>query len=448
MSDYIYRPPPPPPPTPSNSSGGSANRGGYDADSRRDSGGNRGNRGGGARSGGFSRGSGGIGGQWRDSGLGQQYQQFPQQQRQPHPLPHFPPAAHYNPAFVAQQQHQEQYQQYQRQPHQPYQNHYFNNNPIYASPQYQSPPAPPPPSQQQLHNPYLSYSQEHCQSQHPQFLPLKPPQQQQHPPFPAAGWPTHSSYGHFNSPPQPPPRKQQKREHDDKPDMDEATWLSLNGGKLIGTNIAPPETPEEIEAWIAQRKSRFPTAKKIGENLEKKQEVAARAEAEAKRVAAQQKKERDLKSHAIGGKRKRVTADTGDGDDAPLLLMGSDIDNDYDTNASNSDSDDDGAPPEITSSKVKSAVPEPAIQKPDRQGSKKSTGHCRDFLRGECAKGDRCRFRHEKEPVKKKDTKAEEKRTLYQRLVEHDREKENTLMLQVIQYLMDKGQLPEEIWPR
>jgi hypothetical protein len=32
--------------------------------------------------------------------------------------------------------------------------------------------------------------------------------------------------------------------------------------------------------------------------------------------------------------------------------------------------------------------------------------------------------------------------------VEHDREKENTLMLQVIQYLIDKGQLPEETWPR
>ncbi|KAH8145125.1 uncharacterized protein LAJ45_10905 [Morchella importuna] len=267
---------------------------------------------------------------------------------------------------------------------------------------------------------------------------------QQHPPFPAAGWPTHSSYGHFSPPPQPPPRKQQKRERDDKPDMDEATWLSLNGGKLIGTNIAPPETPEEIEAWIAQRKSRFPTAKKIEENLEKKQEVAARAEAEAKRVAAQQKKERDLKAHAIGGKRKRVTADTGDGDGAPLLLMGSDIDNDYDTNASDSNSDNDGAPPEITSSKIKSTVPESAIRKPEGQGSKKSTGHCRDFLRGKCAKGDRCRFRHDKEPAKKRETKIEEKKTLYQRLVEHDREKENTLMLQIIQYLIDKGQLPEE----
>lgn len=28
--------------------------------------------------------------------------------------------------------------------------------------------------------------------------------------------------------------------------------------------------------------------------------------------------------------------------------------------------------------------------------------------------------------------------------MEHDREKENTLMLQIIQYLIDKGQLPEE----
>lgn len=51
----------------------------------------------------------------------------------------------------------------------------------------------------------------------------------------------------------------------------------LNRGKLLGTNIAPPETPEEIEAWIKERKARFPTAKKVAENAEKK-----RAETEAR----------------------------------------------------------------------------------------------------------------------------------------------------------------------
>lgn len=44
----------------------------------------------------------------------------------------------------------------------------------------------------------------------------------------------------------------------------------LNSGKLLGTNIAPPETPEEIEAWIKERKARFPTAKKVAEDAEKK----------------------------------------------------------------------------------------------------------------------------------------------------------------------------------
>lgn len=80
--------------------------------------------------------------------------------------------------------------------------------------------------------------------------------------------------------------------------MDEAMWLRLNGytpivlklrvlfadiwsrGKLLGTNITPPETPEEIEAWIKERRARFPTAKRVAEDAEKK-----RAKTEAREKA-------------------------------------------------------------------------------------------------------------------------------------------------------------------
>lgn len=50
-----------------------------------------------------------------------------------------------------------------------------------------------------------------------------------------------------------------------------------NSGKILGTNIAPPETPEEIEVWIKERKARFPTAKKVAADAEKE-----RAENEAR----------------------------------------------------------------------------------------------------------------------------------------------------------------------
>ena len=34
-------------------------------------------------------------------------------------------------------------------------------------------------------------------------------------------------------------------------------------GKLLGTNLKPPETPEEIEEWIRERKRRFPTRERV-----------------------------------------------------------------------------------------------------------------------------------------------------------------------------------------
>lgn len=38
-------------------------------------------------------------------------------------------------------------------------------------------------------------------------------------------------------------------------------------GKLIGTNLKPPQTPEEIEEWIKQRKARYPTAQRVAQKV-------------------------------------------------------------------------------------------------------------------------------------------------------------------------------------
>ncbi|KAI5789141.1 hypothetical protein EDC01DRAFT_131245 [Geopyxis carbonaria] len=58
------------------------------------------------------------------------------------------------------------------------------------------------------------------------------------------------------------PMSQTKRQKisNSRADMSHDQWIALNGGKLIGTNIKPPESASEIALWIAERKKRFPTA--------------------------------------------------------------------------------------------------------------------------------------------------------------------------------------------
>ncbi|KAF8541830.1 hypothetical protein BDD12DRAFT_827818 [Trichophaea hybrida] len=73
-----------------------------------------------------------------------------------------------------------------------------------------------------------------------------------------------ASYAHFSAS----SRRQPKQPKFCKADMSQDEWLALNGGKLLGTNIYPPETEHEIADWIAKRKERFPTAKKNGQSVQ------------------------------------------------------------------------------------------------------------------------------------------------------------------------------------
>ncbi|KAF8243361.1 hypothetical protein K440DRAFT_72128 [Wilcoxina mikolae CBS 423.85] len=71
-----------------------------------------------------------------------------------------------------------------------------------------------------------------------------------------------TSYAHFSA-------NSQRLPKLCKTDMSQDEWLALNGGKLLGTNIYPPETEHEIADWIAKRKERFPTAKKNRQSVQK-----------------------------------------------------------------------------------------------------------------------------------------------------------------------------------
>lgn len=264
MSEYIYRPPPPPPPAPSRSVA-THNRGGY---SNEQHGGFRGGQGGG-RGGGRGGNPGGRGGRGRgERRPGVLYSRYstttqrsippgyyaPQEQPQriPHILPRIPqsyPQTPFSPEFLAQQPPPVQFTPA---PQQPQTNQFSNTppvNPILNIPGFslQTPPTSPqlqpPPSQPlvQLNTPYFTYAQEQHSAQVPQIQQPQRPRQAQGSPSTvqnnfytdtSSGWPTQSSYGYFELPQQPAAPRQapsRKQRSDGRPDMDEETWLGLNG---------------------------------------------------------------------------------------------------------------------------------------------------------------------------------------------------------------------------
>jgi hypothetical protein len=200
--------------------------------------------------------------------------------------------------------------------------------------------------------------------------------------------------------------------------MSHAEWLALNGGKLLGTNVKPPETPEEIAAWIAERKKKFPSAARRAEaekeDAERKERWAKMAgekkEAELREREKQlEARERQLKEKEESLKRKREEGD--DGNEDRELEDGE-------------DEDDDG-PPEEASAKERTVVRDD--RKTGEAQQKKKRKACRNWEKtGECGRGEACSFWHDekkkgkgrdkKEKTQQKPKEEVKRVSLYQRV--------------------------------
>ena len=380
MSGYIFNPPPPPPPkatvaAPGPQAGGNS-RGG------------RGRGRGGSRGGGGGGGGGNYGGQQNRGGYGQQsrgrggsFQQNQQFQQPSQQQQQYPSQQQQYPS-QQQQQYLPQQQQFQQAPQQQYQQDPQQFQPFPPQPQHFNPaPAPPAPTPSSFALP-----------PRPSFVPPAPsnlfftlePEPEQHLRSYtdlAVATPAAPSYTHF-APPAPAPAP--KPAKNSKPDMSSDEWLAMNGGKLLGTDILPPQTAEEIAAWIAERKKRFPSARRIeekaAEDAEARRRGAVRDEARRRKDDARREKERaerekeraerenERDEREARGKRKR-----------------------------DADADSDGAPEEL-STRARTVFRDdrrkPEAARPERR--------CKQFAaHGVCARGDECRFRHDAKGAKK-----------------------------------------------
>ena len=214
--------------------------------------------------------------------------------------------------------------------------------------------------------------------------------------------------------------------------------------------------PSDLNAWLDERKSRFPTkarreaaaeelrkrreAGREGKMIKKeKNETKQEGEGESKLEKQQrkaeklrrelEKAERKIQDAVSGSKRKRENGDEGDEDRDQV--------NNNQGSGDSSDSDSEDSKPDAQSSR--SNGPVRVTQPPKAQLQR----HCKYFSTGgTCGKKGKCRFVHDQE-VRNQALKDKEanggKMTLAQRLILNDTAKDDLTILKSIKYLKEKG---------
>ncbi|KAI9482352.1 hypothetical protein LPJ78_003997 [Coemansia sp. RSA 989] len=164
------------------------------------------------------------------------------------------------------------------------------------------------------------------------------------------------------------------------------------------------DTPEEIAAWIAERKSKYPT----DANIKRKAE-AEQHEQNAKRVRAEKAQN-------------------------PLSMLAN-----Y-----GADSDSNSALPDSDSDESSDSAPETASAKPQgpqapfrpsaiAPGDRRKLRVCKFFARGSCHKGDKCPFAHPEKPTEEE--APVQRKSLLEKLMAKDIERENYRVWQCIEFI-------------
>ena len=189
-------------------------------------------------------------------------------------------------------------------------------------------------------------------------------------------------------------------------------------------------SPEDVSAWIEDRRRNFPTKASIEE---KKAAVKAQlgeiAKKEADEKAAQLEKEQKKaeklreKLEKVESRIKRKREQQDEGDDV----------RDASSSSSTSDDSDDDKP---ESQSTKQDLPPP----PKRADP---TKHCKYYSTGgTCGKKGKCRFVHDslvREAALREREENGGRMTLRQRLILNDKEQEDLSIVQSLKYLHDKG---------
>ncbi|KAJ2801909.1 hypothetical protein H4R20_003490 [Coemansia guatemalensis] len=186
----------------------------------------------------------------------------------------------------------------------------------------------------------------------------------------------------------------------------------------------PLESAEDIAAWIAERRSRYPT------------------EANIRRKAAEEKA-------AAVSKRPRLETSPDANPLGALAAYGAPSDSD--SNSESSDAGSDHSPPTVAPAKSTVYTPfRPSGLGPSEDRRKLRV--CRYYARGNCNQGAACPFAHpaSMNPVEESSVQTTDAQPtmLLARLMAKDIERENRRVLQCIEYILDRNFLDVPSQPR
>ncbi|BEI87042.1 hypothetical protein CcaverHIS002_0703880 [Cutaneotrichosporon cavernicola] len=223
-----------------------------------------------------------------------------------------------------------------------------------------------------------------------------------------------------------------KTETENKRSEEEERWAKSGGASYIqGTGIKL-DTPEQIAAWIAERRKKFPTAERVAERKEEEAAAIARGEnprkrkLDAARAAEEWGREASVDGKPVGvrdgkgvgarargrarlqgpsrpAKATKADSDTVDSD--------SDSDSGSDSGSSDVSSDEDEDEDEDEGSddaKVEDEADEKDKDKEAEENKTPAKQACRFFARGQCRFGSRCKLEHTRPNTQSVPEKKEE----------------------------------------
>ncbi|EON97787.1 putative nuclear fragile x mental retardation-interacting protein 1 protein [Phaeoacremonium minimum UCRPA7] len=224
----------------------------------------------------------------------------------------------------------------------------------------------------------------------------------------------------------------------DEDDVDEEAKLT----EMIGAD-APQ--PQDISAWIAERRRNFPTqarvkAKLAAESVQssngiKEEDADPRGVSLSAYEKQQQKADKlrkQLEKVESSLKRKREQQDAGD--EMRDVTISSSV--------SSSSKSDDEKPEALSTKQEQPAYLPPPPKKAD------PTKHCKYYSTGgTCGKKGKCRFVHDpavREAALKERELNGGRMTLQQRLILNDKDQEDLTIIKTLQYLKEKGLMRED----
>jgi hypothetical protein len=192
-----------------------------------------------------------------------------------------------------------------------------------------------------------------------------------------------------------------------------------------------PKSSSEIAAWIAERRSRFPTKNRVeARKASAKTQNGNASHGKGNALEARAEKLRkQLEKVESSIKRKREQQDEGDD------MRDVDV-------SSPSDAKSDDEKPEVMSTRQEPNNVPPPPRKAD------PTKHCKYFSTGgTCGKRGKCRFVHDpavREAALKEREMNGGRITLQQRLTLNDKDQEDLAIVETLKYLQDKGVIPRK----